>query len=136
METDERRSALMRRVKQRKTAPEEALARTLRSVGLAYRRNVRTLPGSPDFANKSRGWAIFVNGCYWHHHTACRRATTPKNNAAFWRRKFADNRRRDARKIVELRRRGIRVLVVWECELADEDRLRRRLSNLREPNRV
>jgi len=136
VETDERRSALMRRVRQRNTAPEEALARMLRSVGLAYRRNVRTLPGSPDFANKRRGWAIFVNGCYWHHHTGCRRATTPKNNAAFWTQKFADNRRRDARKIVELRRRGIRVLVVWECELADGDRLRRRLSNLREPNRV
>ncbi|GGK44763.1 very short patch repair endonuclease [Salinarimonas ramus] len=136
METDEQRRALMQRVRQRKTAPEEAVAALLRSLGITYRRNVRSLPGSPDFANKSRGWAIFVNGCFWHHHTACGRATLPKNNADFWRAKFAANRSRDARKISELRRTGMRVVVVWECELEDSERLKRRLSDLREANRI
>ena len=83
------RSALLARVKQKKTRPEEEVARRLRDLGLAYRRNVRTLPGSPDFANRSRGWAIFVNGCFWHHHTGCRRAGVPKHNRAFWQAKFA-----------------------------------------------
>ncbi len=131
MEDPERRSALMQRVRQRKTAPEERVARILRDLGIAYRRNVRTLPGSPDFANRSRGWALFVNGCYWHHHTGCRRATTPKSNRDFWERKFADNRRRDARKIRELRAAGLRVLIVWECELDDPEALAGKLSGLR-----
>ena len=74
------------------------------------------LPGSPDFANKSRRWAIFVNGCYWHHHTACGKATVPKSNAAFWIDKFRANRARDARAIRKLRRAGYRVVIVWECE--------------------
>src|SRR5262245_29308629 len=25
-----------------------------------------SLPGTPDFANKSRRWALFVHGCFWH----------------------------------------------------------------------
>lgn len=111
------RSALLARVRQARTGPEETVAALLRSLGLAYRRNVRTLPGTPDFANRSKGWAIFVNGCFWHHHTGCRRATVPKNNRAFWVAKFAANRRRDAAKVRALRARGLRVLVIWECEV-------------------
>ncbi|WP_333823428.1 very short patch repair endonuclease [Pinisolibacter sp.] len=111
------RSALLARVRRTKTSAEEEVARLLRGLGLHYRRNVRTLPGSPDFANRTRGWAIFVNGCFWHHHTACSRATMPKNNRAFWEDKFAANRRRDAAKIRGLRALGFRVLVIWECEL-------------------
>lgn len=105
----------MARVRQRGTRPETQVARALRSLGLAYRLNVRALPGSPDFANRKRRWAIFVNGCYWHHHTGCRRATVPKANEAFWRTKFRDNRTRDARAIRALREMGFRVVVVWEC---------------------
>jgi len=103
-----------------------------RELGLAYRRNVRSLPGSPDLANKSRRWAIFVNGCFWHHHKGCKKATVPKSNRDFWLAKLADNRRRDARKIRDLRAAGYRVLLVWACELGNEATLRRRLSNLSE----
>lgn len=126
------RSRLLGRVRQKKTAPEETVAKALRALGLSYRRNVKTLPGSPDFANATRRFAIFVNGCFWHAHTGCRRATVPKNNRAFWQAKFAANRARDARAIRDLRRRGFRVMVIWECE-ADRvaARLARRLGDLR-----
>ena len=63
--------------------------------GSPYRKNVRSLPGSPDFANKSRKWAVFVHGCFWHRHTGCRRATTPNANRDFWLAKFVANRTRD-----------------------------------------
>ncbi len=96
---DAARSALMGRVRQRDTRPEQAVALALRSLGIAYRKNVRGLPGSPDFANKSGKWAVFVHGCFWHRHTGCRRATTPKANREFWLTKFAANRTRDARAI-------------------------------------
>lgn len=113
----EERSRLLGRVKQTRTAPEEIVAETLRALGIAYRRNVRGLPGSPDFANKRRRFAIFVNGCFWHRHTGCRRATIPKNNRDFWVAKFATNRKRDADRIRELRRAGFRVLLIWECDV-------------------
>lgn len=121
----EMRSRLLGRVKQTKTKPEEAVAAILRDLGLAYRRNVKGLPGSPDFANRKRGFAIFVNGCFWHAHTGCRRATTPKNNRAFWVAKFAANRARDAAAIGALRRAGFTVVVIWECGV---DRARARLA--------
>lgn len=108
----------MKRVRQKRTKPEEIVAAALTAAGIRYRRNVRSLPGSPDFANKKRKWAIFVMGCFWHHHTNCKRATVPTRNREFWRAKFADNRRRDARKVHALRLRGVRVLLIWECQPA------------------
>jgi DNA mismatch endonuclease (patch repair protein) len=118
---DEKRSELMRRVRQKKTSAEESVAKALRLAGIGYRRNVSTLPGSPDFANKSRKWALFVNGCFWHHHSNCKRATIPKANQGFWREKFAANRKRDAVKLRLLRRIGYRVFLVWECEITQSD---------------
>lgn len=117
--TDPVRSALMKRVRQKRTTAEERVAAVLRELGVHYRRNVRSLPGSPDFANKKRGWAIFVMGCFWHHHTGCPRATVPKRNREFWERKFRDNRNRDAAKVRALRARGFRVILVWECAALD-----------------
>ncbi len=70
---DPKRSALMARVRQRGTAAELMVGATLRASKTRYRLNVRSLRGSPDFSNRKRKWAIFVHGCFWHHHTACRR---------------------------------------------------------------
>jgi DNA mismatch endonuclease (patch repair protein) len=130
---DAARSALMGRVRQRDTRPEQAVALALRSLGIAYRKNVRSLPGSPDFANKSGKWAVFVHGCFWHRHTGCRKATTPKANRDFWLAKFAANRTRDARAIRALRAMGFRVAIIWECSAADAER---RLSEVLEPRRI
>lgn len=126
----------MARVRQKGTAAERVVAATLRALGASYRVNVRALPGSPDFANRTRKWVIFVHGCFWHHHARCKRATVPKSNKRFWREKFAANRTRDKWAIRELTRSGYRVAVVWECEIADADLVRSRLSQVLEPSCV
>lgn len=123
----------MSRVKQKGTKIETIVAAALREMGRHYRKNVKSLPGSPDFANRTHRWALFVNGCFWHHHTGCNKATVPKTNTDFWSAKFLDNRRRDARAIVNLRRDGYRVAVVWECET---DRLQSKLSQVFEARGV
>ncbi|MFN3720823.1 MAG: very short patch repair endonuclease [Rhizobium rhizophilum] len=133
---DGRRSALMGRVRQRGTKPEASVARLLRDLDISYRLNVKSLPGSPDFANRHRRFALFVNGCFWHHHTGCSKAGLPKHNASFWADKFSTNRRRDAAAIRKLRRSGFRVLLIWECETVDPDRLRLRLSKVLETRGV
>jgi DNA mismatch endonuclease (patch repair protein) len=109
----------MSRVRQRGTEAELAVAAALRRLGISYRLNVASLPGSPDFANQRMKWAIFVHGCFWHRHTGCKRATIPKTNEEFWRDKFLSNRIRDARAIRELRYLGFRVSLVWECQTED-----------------
>lgn len=103
----------------RDTKPERQVGAALRALGLGYRKNVRGLPGKPDFANRSRRWAIFVHGCFWHRHTGCSRATVPKSNSDFWSEKFSANRRRDAKAIRALRAMRFKVVVIWECEVED-----------------
>lgn len=130
--TDPARSELMRGIRRNGTAAELAVAAELRARKANYRVNVRSLPGSPDFANKRRKWAIFVHGCFWHQHTGCRRATVPKTNAEFWLEKFRRNRERDAAAIHVLRRLGFRVGVIWECEIRDVERLSQILTEVLE----
>lgn len=110
------------------TQPERLVRRLLSERGHRFRIRNRDLPGSPDIANRSQLWAIFVHGCYWHHHVGCARATIPYRNRAFWLGKFRDNRRRDRRVVLELERQGFVVGVLWECEVIQPSVLRARLS--------
>lgn len=119
----------MKRQRQRDTGPEVLVRRILHRLGHRFRIHNRDLPGSPDIANRSRRWAVFVHGCYWHHHVGCPRATIPKKNRAFWLDKFMSNRARDAAKEQQLRDAGFQVVVVWECETNDPRPLERRLSD-------
>lgn len=121
--TTPQRSAWMKRVGQRDTPAERAVRRLLTKLGARYRINVRGLPGTPDIANQKRRKAIFVNGCFWHHHAGCPRGRLPTRNHAFWLRKFQDNIDRDREKIHRLTESGYDVLVVWECELRDAEGL-------------
>lgn len=127
---DDETSARMARVGQRGTKPELIVRQVLSALGYRYRVQNRDLPGAPDIANRSRGWAIFVHGCFWHRHRGCKKTTTPKRNRAFWVAKFERNVARDKRVTRSLRREGFRVITVWECETADPERLARRLERL------
>jgi len=103
-------------VRQKDTAAEMAVRRVLTLLGLRYRVRNRDLAGSPDVANRAAGWAVFVHGCYWHRHSGCPRATTPKRNEEFWVSKFRANVTRDRKVCAQLRREGFQVLTVWECQ--------------------
>ncbi|MGH6923474.1 MAG: very short patch repair endonuclease [Propylenella sp.] len=127
---DPSRSELMRRVRQQGTAAENEVADVLRGLSLRFRRNVRRLPGSPDFANHRRQWAVFVHGCFWHRHRGCVRTTTPTRNRDFWLAKFDANVKRDQSKQRLLRAMGFVVVTVWECETRDRSLMRRKLRRL------
>jgi DNA mismatch endonuclease, patch repair protein len=128
--TDASTSARMSRVRQRDTAPELLVRQALRAEGHSFRTHNRDLPGSPDIANRKRKWAVFVHGCYWHQHKGCRLATTPKTNSQFWLAKFSLNVKRDAAARKSLRKRGILVLTIWQCEAEEPQRLTARISTL------
>lgn len=120
LDVDEATSRRLARIRQHDTKPEQIARSMLRALGLRYRIKNRDLPGSPDAANRSQHWAVFVHGCFWHAHRGCPRATVPKRNHEFWAAKFAANRARDARAVAELRAAGFRVVVLWECELEEQ----------------
>ena len=110
-------SRRMATVRSRNTGPERSVRSMLHSYGMRFRLANRDLPGSPDLANRSKRWAVFVHGCFWHSHEGCPRATKPKTNRKYWLTKFRKNKARDLAAVRRLQRQGFRVLVVWECEL-------------------
>lgn len=127
------RSSLMQNVRQQNTTPEMVVRRAAHGLGYRFRLHRRALPGSPDLVFPRLEVAVFVHGCFWHRHSGCRYASTPKVNAEFWEHKFRRNVERDAQKEGELRQFGWQVMVVWECETRDLESLRRRLSEFLGP---
>jgi DNA mismatch endonuclease (patch repair protein) len=109
----------MSRIKRRDTSLELKVRAKVRALGEAYRVDVGNLPGRPDLSNKSRRWAIFVNGCFWHQHEKCNAARIPGSNVSYWTAKLARNKARDQRNVRQLRALGFLVLTVWECEMGD-----------------
>jgi len=105
------------------TKPEKIVRTFLHRAGLRFRLHAE-LPGKPDLVFPRYRTAVFVHGCFWHRHNACRFATTPAANAAFWQEKFDSNVRRDASVKRKLRALGWKVRVIWACQLTEE-RLRK-----------
>lgn len=125
-----KRSAVMRAVRSRDTAPERAVRSAVCEAGFArrYRLNGAALPGKPDLVFSALRKVVFVHGCFWHGHDCKRGARAPKQNATYWSAKIARNRSRDAEALHGLRQRGFAALTIWECETRDEVALTRKLS--------
>lgn len=106
----------------RDTEPELTLRKRLHALGYRYRVNSRTLPGKPDIVFPRLRKTIFVHGCFWHGHR-CRWGRLPKSRIDYWQPKIAANGQRDRRVAAALRRRGWRVLTVWQCEIRKIERV-------------
>ena len=117
----------MSRIHATNTKPELIVRSLLHGMGFRYRLHVSALPGCPDIVLPRWRCVVLVHGCFWHRHQGCHLAYTPKSRKAFWTKKFEGNVYRDRKALTKLRHLGWRVLVVWECELRDHDRLTHRL---------
>jgi DNA mismatch endonuclease (patch repair protein) len=121
--TKEQRSERMSRIRGKDSAAELAVRRLVFSMGYRYRLHGKGLPGKPDLVFPSRHKVIFVHGCFWHQH-GCGRYKEPKSNVEFWLPKLQSNLERDQRNTKALADLGWSHLVVWECEIRDEVRLK------------
>ena len=101
------------------TKPELLVRSYLRSNGVKYRCNVKSLPGSPDIAIKKYKLALDVHGCFWHGHTNCKHFRLPKSNTLFWDEKIGKNISRDLRTKKQLEALGFQYFVIWECEVKE-----------------
>jgi DNA mismatch endonuclease (patch repair protein) len=122
------RSAIMRRVRGKDTTPELAVRSLVHKLGLRYALHRGDLPGKPDLVLPGRSKVIFVHGCFWHGHSCRAGRNRPATHRAYWIPKLERNKARDAANSRRLRRKGWSVLTVWECQLKDADRLRRRIA--------
>ena len=111
----------MARVRQRDTAAELALRRSLFAAGLRYRVQY-PIEGRPrrtiDIAFTRARIAVFVDGCYWHGCPV--HGTQARNNAAWWSAKIATNQQRDADTSAQLEALGWTVVLIWEHETPDQ----------------
>jgi DNA mismatch endonuclease (patch repair protein) len=108
----------MRRVKGRNTGPERAVRQVLTRLGARYRLHRADLPGRPDIILPGRRLAVLIHGCFWHGHRCARGSRSPKTNAEYWTTKIARNRARDRQNAALLRKKGWKVLTIWECDSA------------------
>jgi DNA mismatch endonuclease (patch repair protein) len=129
----ERRSANMSRIRSKDMAPELAVRRLVHSLGFRFRLHRRDLPGRPDIVLPKHRKIVFVHGCFWHLHTACREGRIPSSRREYWEPKLTRNRARDAAHLVALRAAGWKCLVVWECETSDLTTLLAKLRRFLEP---
>jgi DNA mismatch endonuclease (patch repair protein) len=107
---------------------ERVVAKLFRAHRLTGWRRHLAIVGRPDFAFSKQRLAVFVDGCFWH---GCpRHLRMPATNQAYWGAKIARNRARDVSVTEQLRVKGWRVLRVWEHELADGERIVKRILRL------
>ena len=126
--TPAKRSAIMARIKGENTKPEIIVRKLVHSLGCRFRLHQSRLLGKPDLVLPRHNKIIFVHGCFWHGHAGCSRATVPSTNAAFWEKKIVGNKTRDRRVGRKLRRSGWRVLIVWQCQTKNIEKLTDRLK--------
>jgi DNA mismatch endonuclease, patch repair protein len=126
--TQQHRSENMRRITSKNTSTEMTVRRLVHGMGFRYRLHVADLPGKPDIVLQRLQKIIEVRGCFWHQHGKCIDSHVPKTRTGYWVPKLQRNRKRDATNMRKLRKAGFQVLILWECQVADEKRLKAELE--------
>lgn len=122
----------MRRIRDRNTTPEMVVRRIVHGMGFRYRLHCTDLPGKPDLVFRRLNKIIEVRGCFWHQHGKCIDSHIPKSRLDYWVPKLRANQMRDRANLRELRRLGWHVLVLWECETNNTERLTAKLKRFLE----
>jgi DNA mismatch endonuclease (patch repair protein) len=118
----ETRSRMMANITSRNTKPELFVRSELHKLGFRFRKNVKSIKGTPDIVLKKYSALIFTHGCFWHGHN-CRYFKLPTTRREFWASKIESNRKRDAVTISALKKAGWRICIVWECAIRSQKRI-------------
>jgi len=118
----------MSKIRSKNTKPEIAIRKALYKLGLRYRIHYK-IPGKPDIAFPKHKIAVFVNGCFWHHHE-CKDVRIPKSNISFWKKKLERNKVRDNKNYTRLKEMGWEIEVLWACEVNTKSLLEKKIKNL------
>lgn len=111
--TKEKRSEIMRKVKNRDTNIELLIRRALFKKGYRFRVK-NSLIGKPDIIFPKQKVAIFCDGDFWHGRHYQREK---KNYNRFWIEKIQTNKKRDIKVNKSLQEQGWIVLRFWKTEI-------------------
>jgi DNA mismatch endonuclease, patch repair protein len=128
--TPDRRSRNMGNIRSKDTTPEIIVRKVTHRLGYRFRLHRKDLPGKPDLVFPARKKIIFVHGCFWHQHEdpSCKISRQPKSRRDYWIPKLQRNVERDKEHLKTLISQGWSVLIIWECEVRDVDRLANKIS--------
>jgi DNA mismatch endonuclease (patch repair protein) len=112
--TKEQRSRVMASFRSNGTKIELLLGKALWAKGHRYRKNDKSLPGTPDFTLKRHKLAIFCDGEFWHGENWEQKKPRIQQNREFWIAKIERNMARDNRVNQSLAEMGWTVLRFWE----------------------
>ena len=124
------RSRIMASVGRKDTKPELIVRSLLHRKGYRFRLQSKKLPGTPDIILPRYHAAIFVHGCFWHQHRDCPFSKRPGSNTDYWDVKLNENIKRDENVRAKLHRLGWKVLIIWECETNNDQRIQKRIDSL------
>ena len=120
-------SKIMSAVKSKGSKAERALGQAMWARGIRYRKHVRTVFGTPDFALIGLRVAIFCDGDFWHGRGWQKRgfATWDQQfenlkSPDVWRQKIAANMNRDRKVDSFLTEQGWLVLRFLESEIHED----------------
>ncbi len=117
--TKAKRSDIMSKVKGENTSLELIVFSYLRKHGVHFQRHYRKALGNPDVALPRKKKAVFIDGDFWHGWGYQKKK---RNWPPYWKEKVARNIRRDKRNRATLRKKGWRVMRIWEHQLALKNR--------------
>ena len=113
------RSYIMSQIRGTKTKPELIVKENTDGRKLRYQ--PKGIPERPDFANKTKKVAVFIDGCFWHKCPRCYKP--PKSNKKYWKAKVERNTKRDKAVTRKMRKDGWIVLRFWEHQVKHNDTL-------------
>jgi len=115
------RSFNMSQIKGKNTKPEMLVRKFLFANGFRYRLHEPKLPGKPDIVLPKYKTVIFVNGCFWHGHKGCSYFVLPKTRTEWWLQKIKGTMTRDKAAEIALNVLEWKVILIWECQLKNNN---------------
>jgi DNA mismatch endonuclease (patch repair protein) len=119
----------MSAIKSKNTKPEHIVRSLLHRMGYRFRLHRGDLPGKPDIVLPRHGKIIEVYGCFWHMHSCKYGKVIPKTNTEFWQNKRKRNVERDEINQKKLKELDWDVMVIWECETREIEKLSNKLAS-------
>lgn len=117
----------MRAVRSKGSKAEIVLAKAMWARGLRYRKHVKGIAGTPDFAFIGLKVAVFCDGDFWHGRGWEKRGFKSweeqfgrLKNPDFWRQKINANMERDRRVNNCLREQGWKVFRFLESDILED----------------
>ena len=104
------------------TSIEIILRSALWRRGIRFRKNVKSILGTPDIVIKKYHLVVFCDGDFWHGHNWALRGLSSleeelSNYSEFWKAKILGNIERDKANTQKLEEEGWVVLRLWESDI-------------------